>query len=77
MRSKENIQYRIIDIPGLEDSFWQKSLVSYIEKHKSSLLPILLVDMTQGTTDLDHFAFLKRLSKDIKCLRVTVVFTKF
>lgn len=36
-----------------------------------------MVDLTQGTTDLEHFYFLKKLSEDIKCLRVTVVFTKF
>ena len=75
--TSKNIQYRIIDIPGLEDSFWQKCLISFIEENKSSLLPVLLVDLTQGTTDLEHFSFLKKLSREIKCLRVTVVFTKF
>ena len=33
--------------------------------------------MTQGTSNLQHFQFLKDLSKDIKGLSITVVFTKF
>jgi hypothetical protein len=43
----------IIDMPGVEDLMWYKEMRIYIEKRFSSILPLFVVDLTQGTFNLD------------------------
>jgi hypothetical protein len=37
----------------------------------------MLIDLCQGSAELEHFLFLKELSEDNKGQEVIVVFTKF
>jgi hypothetical protein len=57
-------KFRIIDVPGLEDYFWKLKIQKFIKANLSSILPIFMIDLTQGSANLAHFQFLKEVSRD-------------
>ena len=40
------LNFRIIDIPGVEDFYYQSIILEYIDDHMNSLLPVLIIDLT-------------------------------
>jgi hypothetical protein len=33
-------------MPGVDDAYWQSTILTYIDNHYDSLLPVLIVDLT-------------------------------
>jgi hypothetical protein len=46
MSTEGSSKFSIVDIPGVEDFYWQEKIFNYLNEHKASVLPILLVDLT-------------------------------
>ena len=72
-----NNKINIVDIPGIDDSFYCIQINSYIEENIDRTMPVILIALTcGGFSDLKHFASLIPTLKKLKIPPV-VVFTKF
>lgn len=45
----------IVDLPGIENFFWASKIESYLEKHQNTIIPLFVIDLTQGGFDLSQF----------------------
>ena len=45
----------IVDLPGIENYFWASKIESYLEKHQNTIIPLFIIDLTQGGFDLSQF----------------------
>lgn len=67
----------MIDVPGIEDKQASDEILSYIEDYAFRILPILLINMTQGTVkDLVQFQPIFDTFGKSK-LEIPVIFTNF
>jgi hypothetical protein len=44
--------FYLVDMPGVDDTFWHKEMELYVDKHKQNILPMFIIDLTQGTAEL-------------------------
>ncbi len=72
---KKNIT--VVDMPGIEDRICLRKMMLYIEATRYKILPMFVIDLTQGTIDLVQFKNMKKLFKSMKNFRIPFVFTKF
>jgi septin family protein len=67
----------IVDMPGIEDGFKAGCIKSYVDDNVASLLPTILVNLTQGAfEELKQFEDFEKLFAD-PFKPVPIVFTKF
>ncbi len=67
----------IVDLPGIENYFWASKIEAYLEKHQDTVIPLFVIDLTQGAFDLAQFNYIKYLFRNSHGLKVPFVFTKF
>jgi hypothetical protein len=67
----------IVDMPGIEDRICLRKMMLYIEATRYKILPMFVIDLTQGTIDLVQFKNMKKIFKAMKNFRIPFVFTKF
>ena len=48
----ENKNITIVDMPGIEDAICLKKMLTYIEDNRFKIVPMFVIDMTQGTLNL-------------------------
>lgn len=48
----DNKNITIVDMPGIEDAICLKKMLVYIEENRYKIVPMFIVDMTQGTLNL-------------------------
>ena len=48
----ENKNITIVDMPGIEDALCLKKMLTYIEDNRYKIVPMFVIDMTQGTLNL-------------------------
>ena len=48
----DNKNITIVDMPGIEDGICLRKMLTYIEENRYKILPMFVVDMTQGTLNL-------------------------
>jgi hypothetical protein len=67
----------IVDMPGIEDGFKAGCIKSYVDDNLPALLPIILVNLTQGAfEELKQFEEFEKLFSD-PFKPVPIIFTKF
>ena len=67
----------IVDLPGIENYIWSDKIQKYLEKHQDTIIPIFLIDLTQGTFDLTQFTYVKNIFRKSYGMKVPFVFSKF
>lgn len=67
----------IVDMPGIEDAICFKKMISYIESNRYKILPMFVVDLTQGTLNLVQYKLMKRIFRNMKNFSIPFVMTKF
>lgn len=67
----------IVDLPGIENYYWASKIESYMDKHQNTIIPLFIIDLTQGGFDLAQFEYVKNLFKNSHGLKIPFVFTKF
>ncbi len=68
----------LVDVPGNDDVRWHHRIISHLKESQStSIIPLIMIDATQGTFNLTYNKELKQIfdSKDMEKL-IIVVFTK-
>lgn len=48
----ENKNITIVDMPGIEDALCLRKMLTYIEDNRYKIVPMFVIDMTQGTLNL-------------------------
>jgi hypothetical protein len=67
----------IVDMPGIEDGFKAGCIKSFVDDNLPALLPIILVNLTQGAfEELKQFEEFEKLFSD-PFKPVPIIFTKF
>ena len=64
-------------MPGIEDAICLRKMLTYIEGNRYKILPMFVVDMTQGTLNLVQFKHMKRIFRSMKNFSIPFVLTKF
>ena len=67
----------IIDLPGIENYYWASKIENYLDKHQDTIIPLFIIDLTQGGFDLALFDYVKNIFKNSHGLKIPFVFTKF
>lgn len=49
----EQAKVSINDVPGLDDASYGAFIQDFINKHNDSLLPVLIIDLSVGTPNID------------------------
>lgn len=49
------LNYRIFEMPGLDNYKETNGIKQFIMRWENSILPIFIVDMTSGTIELEHY----------------------
>ena len=67
----------IIDIPGIEDQNFTNKLQNYLKKYSFQILPVLIINLTQGTTsDLVQFQNVFSSFNDLD-IKIPIIFTHY
>lgn len=75
--AKDKINFRIVDVPGVDDFYWTQEIRKYVRNHLDSILPVIIVDSSSGSiTNLVQFDFLKQIFREFQDLELFVILTK-
>ena len=70
-------EFIIVDFPGIENYYWSSKIEQYLEKFRETVVPLFVLDLTQGAFDLAQFNYIKTLFRNTYGLKIPFVFTKF
>lgn len=73
----ENRNITVVDMPGIEDAICLRKMLCYIEQNRYKILPMFVIDLDSGTTNLVQFKHMKDLFKKMKNFRIPFILTKF
>lgn len=73
----ENRNITVVDMPGIEDAICLRKMLCYIEQNRYKILPMFVIDLDSGTTNLIQFKHMKDLFRKMKNFRIPFVLTKF
>jgi hypothetical protein len=51
----QNSDLNIVDLPGIENYYSASMIEAYLEKHQDTIIPLFVIDLTQGGFDLSQF----------------------
>lgn len=56
----------MVDAPGIDDLKMAIDVGAYLEKHKDNIIPLLIIPLSGGGTELNIYNGLKRTFKKMK-----------
>ena len=64
-------------MPGQEDSLFMDRIQQFISYHKNNIVPIFIIDLTNGSFELSSHNFIRALYLDCDDVEISIIFTKF